>query len=84
MGSKVPTKLSVRSDGLVSYTPPSHIKGPCVMDMTYWPYDTHNCTIKIGSWSYDGSEINLDILTSVPQVTAVEDHRFRNLIPKLN
>ncbi|KAL6429106.1 hypothetical protein ACFW04_008112 [Cataglyphis niger] len=31
----------------------------CFADNTWWPYNTMNCTIQIGSWSHSGDEIEL-------------------------
>jgi hypothetical protein len=31
------------------------------MDMIRWPYDEHVCQLKIGSWTYHGKEIDLEI-----------------------
>lgn len=29
--------------------------------MTYWPYDTQKCQLRIGSWIHRGDEIDYDI-----------------------
>ena len=65
------TRLQVRYDGMVMSIPPAHLKAACVMDMTFWPYDTHNCTVKYGSWVYDGVAINLNTLARRPEVSCL-------------
>ena len=35
------------------------LKTRCKMDATNFPFDTQNCSIKIGSWQYDKSIISL-------------------------
>lgn len=32
----------------------------CESDFTYWPYDRQTCTLRMGSWTHTGEEINLD------------------------
>ena len=29
----------------------------CDFDMRYFPYDVQHCTVKMGSWTYDGSDV---------------------------
>lgn len=49
----------VYSNGSVLWVPPTLFTSNCEMDMHYWPYDSHKCNIKIGSWTYDASQIDL-------------------------
>ncbi|XP_030842471.1 neuronal acetylcholine receptor subunit alpha-6 isoform X2 [Strongylocentrotus purpuratus] len=49
----------VYADGSVLYIPPMHLEATCTMDLTDYPYDQHNCSLKWGSWAYDASEITL-------------------------
>ncbi|XP_011308124.1 neuronal acetylcholine receptor subunit alpha-5 [Fopius arisanus] len=30
---------------------------PCVPDYTYWPWDTHNCTLQLGAWGHSDQDI---------------------------
>ncbi|XP_028981813.1 uncharacterized protein LOC107036256 [Diachasma alloeum] len=30
---------------------------PCVSDYTHWPWDIHNCTLKMGAWAYSDEDI---------------------------
>ena len=34
----------------------------CVIDIKWFPFDDQYCTMKFGSWTYDGSKINLTAL----------------------
>ncbi|CAL4114909.1 unnamed protein product [Meganyctiphanes norvegica] len=47
--------------GEVLHVPPAHLKSACVADLTYWPHDVHDCTIKLGSWVTDGWMLNITI-----------------------
>ncbi|XP_053406310.1 CHRNA7-FAM7A fusion protein-like [Mercenaria mercenaria] len=52
-------RASVYPDGSVYYYFPSVVATLCKMDVTYFPFDTQTCPIKLGSWSYFGNELNL-------------------------
>ncbi|KAL4660658.1 neuronal acetylcholine receptor subunit alpha-5-like [Arapaima gigas] len=53
------TKAVVKYDGTVSWTPPANYKSTCAIDVTFFPFDQQNCTMKFGSWTYDGSQVDI-------------------------
>ncbi|XP_054569288.1 neuronal acetylcholine receptor subunit alpha-5 [Eptesicus fuscus] len=53
------TKAVVRFDGTVAWTPPANYKSSCTIDVTFFPFDLQNCSMKFGSWTYDGSQVDL-------------------------
>lgn len=52
------TKVIVRYDGTISWTPPASYKSACTIDVTFFPFDLQNCSMKFGSWTYDGSQVS--------------------------
>lgn len=52
------TKAVVRYDGTISWTPPANYKSACTIDVTFFPFDLQNCSMKFGSWTYDGSQVS--------------------------
>ncbi|XP_073785208.1 neuronal acetylcholine receptor subunit alpha-5 isoform X2 [Danio rerio] len=53
------TKAVVRFDGTISWTPPANYKSACTIDVTFFPFDLQNCSMKFGSWTYDGSQVDI-------------------------
>ncbi len=56
-----PTNVVVYSNGNMMYVPPGMFKSTCNIDITWYPFDTQNCQLKFGSWSYDGGSIDLKL-----------------------
>uniref|UniRef100_A0A8C9SHV6 Cholinergic receptor nicotinic beta 3 subunit b n=1 Tax=Scleropages formosus TaxID=113540 RepID=A0A8C9SHV6_SCLFO len=53
------TKAIVKHNGSVTWTPPASYKSACTMDVTFFPFDRQNCSMKFGSWTYDGNMVDL-------------------------
>ncbi|KAF7706980.1 hypothetical protein HF521_018198 [Silurus meridionalis] len=53
------TKAIIKYNGAVTWTPPASYKSACTMDVTFFPFDRQNCTMKFGSWTYDGDMVEL-------------------------
>lgn len=51
------TKAVVKHDGTISWTPPANYKSACTIDVTFFPFDLQNCSMKFGSWTYEGSQV---------------------------
>lgn len=57
-------KALLKYDGMITWTPPAIFKSSCPMDITFFPFDHQNCSLKFGSWTYDKAEIDLLIIGS--------------------
>lgn len=53
------TKAILHHDGHVIWKPPAIYKSSCEIDIEYFPFDEQTCTMKFGSWTYDGYTIDL-------------------------
>lgn len=56
---KLMTKATIYSNGLVVWKPPAIYKSLCPIDVEFFPFDQQLCTLKIGSWSYDGYSVDI-------------------------
>lgn len=55
-------KVVIKSTGAMQWMPPSIYKSSCEIDMTFFPFDKQNCTMKFASWTYNAEEVELGIL----------------------
>ncbi|KAF2365713.1 Neurotransmitter-gated ion-channel ligand-binding domain [Trinorchestia longiramus] len=60
------TKVLVWPNGKVLWVPTAKLPAYCVMDLTYWPHDVHNCFIKLGSWVHNQKIIDLQQYDKLP------------------
>ncbi|XP_025412106.1 acetylcholine receptor subunit alpha-type acr-16-like isoform X2 [Sipha flava] len=51
----------VRSDGKVHWIPPAKYRVFCDVDFTSWPFGEHTCSLRLGSWTYDGNSVSMQI-----------------------
>ncbi|KAK6629721.1 hypothetical protein RUM43_003539 [Polyplax serrata] len=67
------TNLICYWNGSVLWVPPTIFRVFCEFDFTRWPFDTQICSLKIGSWTYSGEQIdfvtdNLGTVTEIPDL----------------
>ncbi|GAB6031197.1 Acetylcholine Receptor [Chamberlinius hualienensis] len=53
------TKAIIYYNGTVVWKPPAIFKSYCEIDVKYFPFDQQQCFMKFGSWTYDGSLVDL-------------------------
>jgi len=56
---KLMTKATIHSDGKVVWKPPAVYKSLCPINVEFFPFDEQLCTLKIGSWTYDGYSVDI-------------------------
>ena len=49
----------VSHEGVVFWPPIVKLRSTCKIDITYFPFDDQNCTLKLGSWAYDGFQVDV-------------------------
>ncbi|KAH9518333.1 Acetylcholine receptor subunit alpha-type acr-16 [Bulinus truncatus] len=50
----------VHSNGEVFWPPIVKFQSTCQVDITYFPFDDQICSMKLGSWAYDGFQVDVD------------------------
>jgi len=53
------TKVTIHPNGYIVWKPPAIYLSLCPIDVEFFPFDEQTCTIKIGSWTYDGFSVNI-------------------------
>jgi len=66
--NSVERKFTARTDTIVLYkggtttwVPPYKIKSTCKADKIWYPFDDQKCNIKMGSWTYNGFQLDLQL-----------------------
>ncbi|BFZ17533.1 hypothetical protein BsWGS_20572 [Bradybaena similaris] len=49
----------ISSNGHVVWIPQAVFKSSCSIDIRHFPFDVQSCHLKFGSWTYDGSKLDL-------------------------
>lgn len=49
----------VSSNGNVFWPPIVKLRSTCAIDITYFPFDDQLCRMKVGSWAYDGFQVDV-------------------------
>ena len=53
------TKATILPSGRVHWEPPAIYKSSCTMEVAFFPFDEQICTMKFGSWTYDGTKLDI-------------------------
>jgi Neurotransmitter-gated ion-channel ligand binding domain len=53
------TKATIYPNGVVHWEPPAIYKSSCTIDVEFFPFDEQLCTMKFGSWTYDGLQVRI-------------------------
>jgi hypothetical protein len=74
-------RCEVKSSGKVNCVPSTVYFTLCIPDLTYWPYDQVNCSLRLGAWMQKGEEINLT--TQQDNVSSTEFEYVKLINPLL-
>ncbi|EGT55947.1 hypothetical protein CAEBREN_31895 [Caenorhabditis brenneri] len=59
--SRYASNLLVYPNGLVNWMPPGLYRLSCKIQVVWFPFDVQECFLKFGSWTFDGTKLNLEI-----------------------
>ncbi|KAH9495409.1 Neuronal acetylcholine receptor subunit alpha-10, partial [Bulinus truncatus] len=60
----MPANAMVQPNGNIFWPVPTKLQSSCKVDVTYFPFDNQECSLKFGSWSYDGYQVDITNRTS--------------------
>ena len=60
------TKATLYPEGKVVWEPPAIYKSSCTINVEFFPFDEQQCSMKFGSWTYDGYQVDLIHVKNVP------------------
>ncbi|CAJ0576020.1 unnamed protein product, partial [Mesorhabditis spiculigera] len=53
------SRAMVVHTGEVFWPPPTQLRSTCKIDVTYFPFDSQHCSLKFGSWTYHGLQVDI-------------------------
>jgi len=56
--------VTVTSDGLCHWNPLGIFISSCAIDIRWFPFDDQRCRMKFGSWTHDGTKLNLSVISA--------------------
>ncbi|CEF60740.1 Nicotinic acetylcholine receptor family and Neurotransmitter-gated ion-channel transmembrane domain and Neurotransmitter-gated ion-channel family and Neurotransmitter-gated ion-channel ligand-binding domain and Nicotinic acetylcholine-gated receptor, transmembrane domain-containing protein [Strongyloides ratti] len=77
-----PVNILVNYDGTIIWQPPAILKFSCSMNIVFFPFDKQHCTMKFGSWTYDGSKVELQTHPEIFDTTMLIENAEWSLIEK--
>ncbi|KAK2492472.1 hypothetical protein MC885_005406 [Smutsia gigantea] len=63
------TKVLLDHTGHITWTPPAIFKSYCEIIVTHFPFDEQNCSMKLGTWTYDGSVVAINPESDRPDLS---------------
>ncbi|KAK7870122.1 hypothetical protein R5R35_011097 [Gryllus longicercus] len=66
------TKATLKYNGEVMWKPPAIYKSSCEINVKYFPFDEQSCTMKFGSWTYHGLQVDLKHMKQEPGTNLVK------------
>ncbi|XP_028399066.1 neuronal acetylcholine receptor subunit alpha-2-like [Dendronephthya gigantea] len=56
---RLSTRVQLFHTGINMWLAPVMLRSKCKINVQYFPFDTQNCTMKFGSWTYDGNRVDV-------------------------
>lgn len=81
---EITTRIIINSSGHHQWYSPFNLESHCKIDVRKFPFDQQACVVKLGSWTYDGTR--LDIIPEAPaadlgKMISQCNHRLKSLVP---
>ncbi|XP_036445861.1 neuronal acetylcholine receptor subunit alpha-9-II [Colossoma macropomum] len=59
LSEPVDTNVVLRYTGEITWDAPAITKSSCVVDVSYFPFDSQQCNLTFGSWTYNGNQVDI-------------------------
>jgi hypothetical protein len=56
---RLSTRVQINNNGLNTWLSPVMLRTKCKINVEYFPFDSQNCILKFGSWTYDGYRLDV-------------------------
>ncbi|XP_065110795.1 neuronal acetylcholine receptor subunit alpha-9-II [Paramisgurnus dabryanus] len=53
------TNVVLRYNGEITWDSPAITKSSCRVDVSYFPFDSQQCNLTFGSWTYNGNQVDI-------------------------
>ncbi|CAM4494754.1 unnamed protein product [Leuciscus chuanchicus] len=53
------TNVVLRYNGEITWDSPAITKSSCKVDVSYFPFDSQECNLTFGSWTYNGNQVDI-------------------------
>ncbi|KAM8933949.1 acetylcholine receptor subunit alpha-1-B isoform 2-T2 [Pelodytes ibericus] len=63
------TKVLLDYTGKIIWSPPAIFKSYCEIIVTHFPFDQQNCSMKLGTWTYDGTLVVINPESNRPDLS---------------
>ncbi|KAG9341002.1 hypothetical protein JZ751_020197 [Albula glossodonta] len=64
------TKVLLEHTGMITWNPPAIFKSYCEIIVLYFPFDLQNCSMKLGTWTYDGNLVVINPDSDRPDLSS--------------
>jgi len=81
------TNAVVSSTGDIAWVPPGVFSSSCSIYIQWFPFDHQLCSLKFGSWTYDGTTVNLVLLRDTVDLSTYQqsgEWELKHTIAELN
>lgn len=71
------TKVLLEHTGMITWNPPAIFKSYCEIIVLHFPFDLQNCSMKLGTWTYDGNLVVVDPVNPFRSFLQITGSTFR-------
>lgn len=66
--------------GMITWNPPAIFKSYCEIIVLHFPFDLQNCSMKLGTWTYDGNLVVVNPVISLKPGTVLNHYTLCRML----